>query len=460
MTRSARQLLGLGVALLLAGTGAVSGLSPQDAAGQPAPTANPAASPTGVAAQGAPAANGAAAAVITEYKPPPDKYARAVAYSRAHYDHYFVDAFYGLLVFLLLLFWRVGPLFRDWAERASRRRFVQVLIYTPLLLVTVAVLGLPSDAWDQALSRRFGLSVQGWGSWSWDWVLNQVLMLIVGTLLVWMLYGVVRRSPRRWWLFFWLASLPVLVLVIFGAPLVVEPLFYTFKPLAPGNPALVSEIGRVTQRGGMSIPPERMFEMNASSKQTGLNAYVSGFGASKRVVVWDNTLAKATIPETLFVFGHEMGHYVLFHIPKLLAIDAGILLALLFLGYCLAGWMVGRWGPSWGIRGMDDWASLPILLFVLSLLSFLASPAFNTVSRHFEHEADRYGLEVIHGIVPNQGQVAAHYFEKSGEINLADPDPSPFMKVWFFDHPPRRERLHFAATYDPWSDGGSPRYVK
>jgi Zn-dependent protease with chaperone function len=406
-----------------------------------------------------PANTGAGAAPLTEYQPPPGEYARAVAYSHASYSHTFVNAAWGLVA-LLLLRWRIGPRVRDWAERAGGRRFVQVLVYAPLLLLTVAVLGLPSDVWDQTLSRRFGLSVQGWRSWAADWLINQALLLLIGTLLVWMLYGVIRRSPRRWWLFFWLASLPVLALAIFGAPLVVDPLFYTFKPLAAGHPALVAQIERVTEHGGLPIPPQQMYEMNASSKQTGLNAYVSGFGASKRVVVWDTTMARATIPETLFVFGHEMGHYVLLHIPKEVAIDALILLVLLYLGYRLATWAVARWGAAWGLRGLDDWASLPMLLLLMSGLGFLASPAFNGVSRYFEHEADRYGIEVIHGIVPNPEQVAAHYFEKSGEINLADPDPSPFVKVWFFDHPPRRERVHFVATYDPWASGELPRYVR
>jgi len=200
--------------------------------------------------------------------------------------------------------------------------------------------------------------------------------------------------------------------------------------------------------------------MNASSKTTGLNAYVSGYGASKRVVVWDNTIAKATVPETLFVFGHEMGHYVLLHIPKEIAIDEAILLFLLYLGYRLAHWMLARWETQWDIRGLDDWASLPALLFLITLLAFLATPAFNAVSRHFEHEADRYGMEVIHGIVANPNQVAAHYFEKSGEMNLADPDPNWFTKAWFYDHPTRPERVHFVATYDPWSKGKEPRYVK
>lgn len=397
---------------------------------------------------------------ILEYAPPPAQYARAKAYSHAHYRHFFINTLYGLLAFLVILRWRVAPAFRNLAERASSRRFVQLIIFAPLTLLTVAIITIPSDIWDQSLDRAFGLNVQTWRAWFGDWVIGQIVALIVGTVLVAILYGVIRRSPRRWWFYFWLASIPVLLVVFFLQPLVIDPLFYTFKPLEGAQPVLVSEIQKVTHRGGIEIPRERMFVMNASSKQTGLNAYVSGFGASKRVVVWDNTIAKATVPETLFVFGHEMGHYVLLHIPKEIAIDAAILLLMLYLGYRLAHWMLARWGAQWGIRDLGDWASLPALLFLISLLSFLATPAFNAVSRHFEHEADRYGIEVIHGIVPSPNQVAAHYFEKSGEMNLSDPDPNWFTKAWFFDHPTRPERVHFVATYDPWSKGEEPVYVK
>jgi Zn-dependent protease with chaperone function len=336
---------------------------------------------------------------------------------------------------------------------------VQVIIYAPLLVLTVAVLGLPSDLWDQSLQRRFGLSVQGWGSWFGDWGTNQIVTLVVGTILVWILYGVIRRSSRRWWLYFWMASIPVLLALFFLQPVVIDPLFFKFTPLQSSHPELVAAMEQVVHHGGMEIPPERMFEMNASSKMTGLNAYVTSFGASKRAVVWDTTIAKTTVPETLFVFGHEMGHYVLLHIPKEISIDAMILLALLYLGYRLTNWALARWGQIWGIRSLEDWASLPLLLLILTVLAFFATPAFNTVSRYFEHEADRYGLEVIHGIVPDQAQVAAHYFEKSGEINLADPNPSAFIEVWMFDHPTRPERVRFVATYDPWSHGETPRYV-
>lgn len=397
---------------------------------------------------------------ILEYSPPPANYARAKDYSHAHYRHFFLGSLYGFLVLLVILRWRVAPWFRDRAERISSHRSVQLIICAPLILLTIAVLGIPSDIWDHSLDRAYGLSVQNWGPWLTDWITNQIIMLIVGTILVAILYAVIRRSPRRWWFYFWLASIPVLLALFFLQPLVVDPLFYTFKPLAGAQPVLLAEMQKVTHRGGIEIPPDRMFVMNASSKQTGLNAYVTGYGASKRVVVWDNTIAKATIPETLFVFGHEMGHYVLLHIPKEIAIDAVLLLFLLYLGYRLTRWMMSRWGTQGGIRSLEDLASLPVLFFIISLLAFLATPAFNAVSRHFEHEADRYGLEVIHGIVANPNQVAAHYFEKSGELNLADPDPSLFDKLWFFDHPTRPERVHFVASYNPWTEGREPRYVK
>ena len=398
-------------------------------------------------------------AVITDFSPPPDVAAKAAAYRGALHQHFFVGTLYGLVALLFVLYRRFAATYRDWAERASRRRFLQVLIFAPLTLITLAVVNLPRSVWDQMLELRFGRSVQRWGSWWSDWVTSQVILLIVGTLLVWVLYAVIRRSPRRWWLYFWLASLPLIALTFLVQPLVIDPLFFKFKPLADNHPDLVMQVEQVVHHGGMEIPAARIFEMNASTKTTELNAYVAGWGASKRAVIWDTTLTKATSQETLFVFGHEMGHYVLRHIPQLISMIALLLLVLFYISYRLAGGMLAGWGERWRIRGVDDWASLPMLLLLLSVLVFLATPAFNAIGRHYEHEADQYGMEVIHGIVPNSNQVAAHYFEKSGEINLNDPAPSEWVKVWFYDHPTRPERVHFVATYDPWSKGEKGKFV-
>jgi len=394
------------------------------------------------------------------YKLSPEQYQKAVAYSRAKYWLHFLGVAYGLLLLLRVLGWRIAPRLRNWAEAVSKRRFVQALIFTPLLFLTLDVLTLPLDLYRQHLARHYDQSVQGWGSWLWDWTKGELIAFVLGGLLIWILYALIRRSPRRWWLYSWLVSLPILVFLQFINPVVIEPLFFKFEPLEAKQPALVTEIEKVVARGGLSIPRERMFEMKASEKLKSIGAYVTGIGASQRVVVWDTTSAKTSIPQTLFVFGHEMGHYVLGHILKSMALMAGLLLVLLWLGYHSMRWAVGRWGERWAIRGMDDWASLPVLLLLFSLFGFLAEPAVNSFSRWQEREADIYGLEVTHGIVPNASEAAAGAFQVLGQINLADPNPNPLIEFWLYSHPALGERLVFAQQYDPWSKGQPPKYVR
>lgn len=397
---------------------------------------------------------------VKAYTLPPDLYEKAAKLSRARYTLYFVDLAWGIVVLLLILAWRFGPKYRDWAERSTARRLLQAAIFAPVLFLTMAVLGLPTGIYGQWLERSYGLSVQGWGSWSRDWAVGQALTLVLGTLFVWILYGVIRRSARRWWFYFWLASLPILLFVFFISPVVIDPLFNKFEPLEAKDPPLVTALEKVVQRAGMVIPPERMFWMNASAKTKELNAYVTGFGASKRVVVWDTTIARMTPSQTAFVFGHEMGHYVLNHVPKGLAFFAGLLLVLFYLGFRAIQGLLARHGAGWGIRGVDDWASLPALLLLLSVFVFLATPLVNAFSRHQEHQADQYGLEVTHGLFPNSSQQAARAFQVLGEVDLSDPDPNPFIRFWLYSHPPIGERVHFSLTYDPWSKGEQPEFVK
>ncbi len=396
---------------------------------------------------------------IQGYTLPPDRYEKAVAYARARYQLYFIGFVYSLLALWLVLRLKLSARYRDWAERASRVRFVQALVYLPPLALTLALLTLPGDMYGQWLLLKYEQSVQSWGSWLADWAKAQLISIFVGVFLVWILYAVIRRSPQRWWFYFWLAALPILLFVFFLAPFVIEPLFFKFEPLDKNHPQLATEIEKVVERGGLSIPRERMFEMKASEKLKSVNAYVTGFGASKRVVMWDTTIQKTTVPETLFVFGHEMGHYVLGHIWKGITFFAAVLLIFLYLGYRGMHWMLGRWGAAWGIRGVDDWASLPVLLLLLSVFGFLSSPLTNSFSRYIEHQADIYGLEVIHGLVPDSQQAAAHAFQILGEVNLSDPNPSEFIKIWLYNHPPLNERIVFAQTYDPWSKGEPTQFV-
>jgi Zn-dependent protease with chaperone function len=252
----------------------------------------------------------------------------------------------------------------------------------------------------------------------------------------------------------------LIILGVVAQPLIIEPLFFKFTPLADSQPRLTERIELVAGRAGLEIPQSRMFVMNASSKLKAVNAYVSGLGATKRVVVWDTSIQHMTEDEILFVFGHEMGHYVLDHVRDEILFFCSMLLFFLFLAYRCVHWMLARWGESWAIRGADDLASLPALILLLTVFGFLFTPISNAYSRHLEHQADQYGLEVIHGLVPGAPAVAAHAFQILGEVNLEEPNPSTAVKFWFYNHPPLDERMRFAQAYDPWSQGRAPEFVK
>lgn len=386
---------------------------------------------------------------------------KAIAYSKANYRLYFIGVAYSLalLYFLMRLQWPVR--FARWAEgNGKRRRFLQLLIFSPLFILTMQVMSLPVDYYSEHLRKIYGLSVQSFGSWAWDWLKGLLIGVIIGTVLIWILYGVIRRSPTRWWFYFWLGTLPIVVFLLFLQPVVIEPLFFKFTPLKQSQPRLTEQLSEIVERAGLHIPESRMFLMDASAKTKALNAYVAGVGVTKRVVVWDTTVNKMNTDEVAFVFGHEAGHYVLYHIPKIIGSLWLLALILFYLGYRGVNWAIPRWQPWSGVARISEWGSLTPLLFFLTMLSFVSDPMTNGISRHYEHQADVYGLEVTHGIIADAPQNAARAFQILGEVDLADPEPAPFIKVWLYSHPPVAERVDFALRYNPWGEGRSPEFVK
>ncbi len=389
-----------------------------------------------------------------------EKYQKAVAYSRAEYTLYFVSYILGAIFLLLILRLGIAARLRDIAESISQNRWVQGLVFVPLLRLLVGVLGLPVRMYWHRLSLYYEQSVQGWDSWFWDWTKGQCVILVFWLVVVLILFAVMRFSPRRWWLCFWPPAVLILLLLLVITPLVIDPLFDKFEPLSNQHAELVASIEKLTKRAGVPIPSNRMFLMVASQKTNEINAYVTGIGASKRVVIWDTLIQKTSNDETLFVVGHELGHYVLGHVWKGFLAGAAALLLALYLLFRGLYWTLDRWGHEWKISGAEDWASLAVLLLLLQVLLFFSSPAINWFSRMEEHAADVYGLEVTHGLIPNSPEVAAHAFQALGELDLSDPNPPPLITFWLYSHPPVAERLVFAHTYDPWSKGQKPKYVQ
>jgi STE24 endopeptidase len=406
-----------------------------------------------------PAAASTPTGQVEGYTLTPGREAQAIAYAHARHELYFLDVAYGLLLLVLMLQLRVAPAYRDWAVKWTDSSFGQIVVFAPLALLTIDVLSLPTAIWEHRLALQYQQSIQGWGSWLADWSKGEGVEVAITILMVWILFAVIRKSPRKWWFWFWLAAVPLIILGAVVEPLIVEPLFYKFTPLASSQPHLAGRIEEVVARAGLQIPESRMFEMNASSKRKDVNAYASGLGATKRVVVWDTSIRRLSEDEILFVFGHEMGHYVLGHVRDGILFSCAVLLFFLNLAYRVLHWMLARWGETWAIRGPDDLASLPVLILLLTVFGFLFTPISNAYSRRLEHQADQYGLEVIHGLVPDAPVVAAHAFQILGEVDLEEPNPSAAVKIWFYNHPPLDERMRFAQTYDPWSQGRAPEFV-
>jgi Zn-dependent protease with chaperone function len=396
--------------------------------------------------------------VPVTYTLPPALYIKAVALGRLMVDLHFARELWPIAAILLLLLLGFPAHLRDFIAQRTSRTWLQILLFAAAFLLLLKLITLPISIAGQHVLLAYGLSIQRWPSWLADVAKSSAIDIAVSLLLVAILYFFLRRSPHRWWLWLWTITVPLMVAGVLLTPILIDPLFNKFEPLQQTNPALVDQLEHVVQRGGITIPPSRIFLMRASGKVTQTNAYVTGFGASKRVVVWDTTLQHTPPDEISFVFGHEMGHYVLRHVIYGMYFAALLMLLVFRLGSLAAAWLLARFGPRWRIATLHDPAALAILLLVLSSAYFLTEPVVCAFSRHIEHAADVYGQEAIHGLVPDPAATAARSFQRMGEQNLATPERRPFVEFWTYNHPAVANRIHFAATYDPWQLGAHPRY--
>lgn len=356
-------------------------------------------------------------------------------YSQTRYALYFAGTAYSLLVL-----W--GVLATGWSARL--RRFVQPLRfsffqlagYYTLLTLTLLLLHFPLTWYSGFyLEHVYGLSSQSVWGWLMDLVKSIGIDLLTTVPVLWVLFWLIKRSPRRWAFWFWGALIPIIAFGIFLAPLVVDPVFNKFTPL-PTSP-LRTKIEALADKAG--IPNAPIYVVDKSKQTHETNAYVTGIGSSARIVLWDTTIQRMPEDQVVAIVGHEMGHYVLKHLYWGFLMTVGGLMLLLPLAQRFAEWLLARFGPRWGLDGLTDYGATPVLLLTVTLFSFLLAPITNGVSREIEHQADAYGLRVT-----GNGPAMARAFVSLSEQNLSDPNPPPFLKFWLFSHPPLSERIDFA----------------
>lgn len=418
-----------------------------DVGGMAAPDASAADSSTGAAAP---------AESLAAVPAPPRDYVAEVranftpenrAYSGVRTVLDFVGPLYGFLVALIILFSGLSSAMRNVAHNMGQRLYVRVLVFLVLYTLADFALGFPL-AWYQgfALEHQYGLSNQSFGSWLGD----QGKSVIVGVVffgvvpILWLGYCAVRRWPRGWWLPVAMATLPLIVAGALIQPLVIDPLYNKFTPLRDEH--LKARILELAARA--DIPGRNVYEVDKSAQTNKYNAYVNGFGASQRIVLWDTTLQGMSEDEILFVVGHEMGHYKLGHIWKGIGLFSALSFLLFFLAARLTRWAIGRFGRHWGFTELSDVASMPLLSATLGLLSLVAQPAVNGYARRVEHEADVFAVEVT-----RDNDAGARAFLKLGSQNRSNPEPSALVTFFQYTHPPLIERIRFALTYRPWLEG-------
>ena len=446
MKRFVRDLLIALCALLLLPTGT---MARADQPARPATLAQP-------ATQSAPPPSTTAV-----YSLPAEKLAQARTLGRIRTALEIADSLWGLAFLWVFLASGWAARLSAWALRVASRRWLQGLLFFALYLVLSALISLPLDLAGHTASLHYGISVQGWGSWFGDQGKALGLGVVFGSLILLLFNWLVKVMPRFHWLALWAVFIPLLLAAIFATPLVIDPLFNKFEPLTAHHADLAAKLETVVARTGNHIPPERMYLMKASEKSNGINAYVTGIGSSKRFVMWDTTTDRMPSDEVMFIFGHESGHYVLNHIPKLIGGSIASMFFIFWLCSALTRRVVAAravgWGFAEGPEGVAPIATRPgflVLLLALSIVSFVTQPISNAFSRHFEHQADVYGQEALHGLVLNPSQTTVSAFNHMGEAWLEDPDPNPIVEFWQYNHPSVQKRATFAAQYDPWAHGG------
>ena len=377
---------------------------------------------------------------------PADKRARSDAYFEGGYWLLLWDFLSTVLVMWVLLHFRWSARMRDLAERLVRFRALQTILYWVQFVLVTAVITFPLTIYEGYFrEHKYGLSNQTLGQWMQDQVVGLAVVLVLGAVLMVILFGVVRRLGRSWWVWGSAVAVVFIAFVSLIAPVFISPLFNKYTKLE--DPLFKEPILALARANG--IPATDVYVFDASRQSNRVSANVSGFAGTMRISLNDNLLKRCSLAGIESTMGHEMGHYVLNHVFKGL-VFSGVLIVVMFglLNWGLAAGLA-RWGAAWGIRDMNDLAVLPFAVLLLTVFSFGFTPIDNTITRTMEYEADMYGINAS-----QQPDGEAEVDLMLGEYRKLD--PGPLEEFIFFDHPSGRTRITAAMRWKAEHLPGAP----
>jgi STE24 endopeptidase len=434
---SDRILPGLALALLLGMLGLLAGAAARPAEAQPA-AAQPLAAASGVpaAAQAVPLdVDKATQAYLDRLNP--EQRTRSDAYFEGGYWITLWSLLYGLGVAWILLATRLSARMRDLAERLTQLRPVQTFLYVLQYILVTFLLGFPWAVYtDFAREHKYGMATQNFPAWMGDQLKGLGLGLIIGGLALTALYAVLRWKPRTWWIWGTVVSVLMGAVLIVLGPVFIDPVFNHYTELKD-SPVRESILSLARANG---IETKHVYVVDASKQTNRVSANVAGMFGTMRIALNDNLLRRVSPGGIKAVMGHEMGHYVLNHLPKSML----YLIVMLATGFAFLRWafdrVVATKGEQWGVRGVADPAGLPLLGAILAVFFFVLTPLNNTYIRTCEAEADIFGLN------------ASREPDGFAEVAMIVSDyrklsPGPVEEWIFYDHPSGRNRIHMAMRW-------------
>jgi STE24 endopeptidase len=346
------------------------------------------------------------------------------------------DFLLGLAMLLVLLATGWTGNLRDIAYRGAFQNYsFAVFLYVVMLMLIGKFLGVGLDYYGFRLEHRFHLSNQKPRNWLWDEAKGFLVGLVFAAIIAELLYFIIRQSPQHWWLIAWAAFLGLFILIAQLAPVVLFPIFYKFEPLQDDD--LKARLVRLSERAGTRVRGVYRWRLSEKSKKA--NAALSGLGSTRRIILADTLLDNYSPEEIEAVLAHELGHHVHKHIAKSILVQAALTL-------------VGFWAANWALHltvnryhlfeTLSDFANLPLLVLVSTVLSFLVMPALNAYSRFNERQADRYAFRSISRVDPFISSM-----NKLADQNLAERSPSRFVEWFFHSHPAISKRVSAAQAW-------------
>ena len=368
---------------------------------------------------------------------PSDQRARSDAYFEGKYWLLLWGFLVSVTISLLLLGSGASARIRDYAEKRTRFKFLQVVIYAVPFVLLTSLLAFPLSVYENFYREHaYEMATHTFGAWFKEQMIGLALDIVAASLFLPVLYAVFRHARRTWWL--WAsgaATLFVLILMMI-APVYIAPLFNKYKPIEDAtirDPILAMAKAN-------EIPVKQVFEVDASKQTKRISANVSGFLGTTRIALNDNLLKQCTLPEIHLVMAHEMGHYILGHGAKLV-IAFGLMMLFTF-GVARATFdgAVKRWGQRWGVRDIADPAGLPLLTLIFVLVFFVLTPVDNSITRIIEREADAFAINAA-----REPDGFAKVALKLGAYRKMD--PGPIEEIIFYDHPSGRARIRMAMDW-------------